>query len=98
MELRDTRLPLLDPLVNGPQGPDPCTSTTLRWPQASSWNVCQSSQGCGEGNAAQPLIPDASMVKAQPDPMRVSEEFKQFGKLLPTLLYCAGGSGTIHYL
>ena len=95
MEPRDPRSPLLDPPVNGPQGPKPSTSATLRWPQAPSWYVCQSPQGCGEWNAAQPLIPDASKVKAQPDPMRVSEEFKQFGKLLPTLLYGTGGSGTI---
>ena len=96
MELCGPRSPLLDPLVNGPQGPDPSTSPALRWPQASSWDVCQSPQGCGGGNAAQPLIPDASKVKAQPDPMRAYEEFKQFGKLLPTLLYGTGGSGTIH--
>ena len=96
MELRDPRSPLLDPSVNGPQGPKPRTSLVLCWPQASSRDVCQSPQGCGEGNAAQPFTIDASKVKAQPDPMRAIEEFIQFGKLLPTLLYGTGGSGTIH--
>ena len=96
MELRDTRLPLLDPSVNGPQGLKPSTSRALCWPQASSRDVCQSPQGCGRGYVAQPLTIDASKVKAQPDPMRAIEEFIQFGKLLPTLLYGTGSSGTIH--
>ena len=95
MELRDPRSPLLDPPVDGPQGLKPSTSATLRRPQAPSWYVCQSPQGCGEWNAAQPLIPDASKVKAQPDPVRAIEEFIQFGKLLPTLLYGTGDSRTI---
>ena len=95
MEPRDPRSPLLDPPVNGPQGLKPSTSLVLCWPQASSRDVCQSPQGCGEGNAAQPHTLDASKVKAQPDPMRATEEFIQFGKLLPTLLYGTGDSRTI---